>query len=228
MPTFTLDTAFTENDLQRFLASGSNVVVAKPAGGGAPNVAWVVYRPLLTNTMTWEENYGIYASNADIINGVQLTQMSQTPYPAVAGATYSLNPAGFFGPPSSGGTPNAYTAENEYDNLPKGYLTMGLYQDATVNGAPVRGNAVSAAPVIYQSTAVMTPFTTVYLWIQSGVVSNTVVTTVTSPKTMVTFGGSITNVSLRYDASTGIFLPAAADDALGEGISLDHLIPALV
>ena len=30
MPTFTLETAFTEQDLQRFLASGSNVVVAKP------------------------------------------------------------------------------------------------------------------------------------------------------------------------------------------------------
>lgn len=228
MPTFTLETAFTEQDLQRFLASGSNVVVAKPTGGGTPNVAWVVYRPLLANTMTWEEDYGIYASNADIVNGAQLTQMSQTPYPAHADATYSLNPAGFFGPPSSGGVANSYSAENEYDNLPKGYLTMGLYQDASVNGTPVQGNAVSAAPVIYQSTAVMTPFTTVYLWIQSSVVSNTVVTTVTSPMTKVTFGGSVTDVALQYDASSGIFLPVGGDEALGAGIEVDHLIPSLI
>jgi hypothetical protein len=228
VPTFTLDTAFTEQDLQRFLASGSNVVVAKPTGGGSPNVAWVVYRPLLANTMTWEESYGIYASNTEIVNGALLTQMSQTPYPAVADATYSLNPAGFFGPPASGGVPNSYSAENEYDNLPKGYLTMGLYQDASVNGVPVHGNAVSAAPVIYQSTAVMTPFTTVYLWIQSSVVSNTVVTTVTSPMTKVKFGGSVTDVALQYDASSGIFLPAGGDEVVGAGIGIDHLIPALI
>lgn len=228
MPTFRLETAFNEQDLQRFLASGSNVVVAKPAGGGVPNVAWVVYRPLLANTMTWQEDYGIYASNAAIVNSAQLTQMSQTPYPAHADATYSLNPAGFFGPPTSGGVPSSYTAENAYDNLPKGYLTMGLYQDATVNGAPVQGNAVSAAAVIYQSTAVMTPFTTVYLWIQSSVVSNTVVTTVTSPMTKVTFGGPVTDVKLRYDASSGIFLPVGGDEVLGEGIGVDHLVPALV
>jgi hypothetical protein len=229
VPIFTLETAFNEQDLQRFLASGSNVVVAKPTGGGAPNVAWVVYRPLLANTMTWEEDYGIYASNADIVNGAQLTQMSQTPYPARADATYALNPAGFFGPPSSGGARNAYSAVNEYDNRSdKAYLTMGLYQDAGVNGVPVQGNAVSAAPVISQSTAVMTPFTTVYLWIQSSVVSNTVVTTVTSPMTKVTFGGSVTDVALQYDASSGIFLPVGGDEALGAGIEVDHLIPSLI
>ena len=82
--------------------------------------------------------------------------------------------------------------------------------------------------MIYQSTAVMTPFTTVYLWIQASVVSNTVVTTVTSPMTKVTFGGPVTDVKLRYDASSGIFLAVGGDEALGAGIGVDHLVPALV
>jgi hypothetical protein len=227
VPTFNLKTAFTEADLQRFLASGSNVVVAKPNAGGSPNVAWVVYRPLLDNTMTWEEQYGIYASNADIVNGATLTQMSQSEFPAIDAMMYPLTPAGYFGPPSPFGKTGSYYTQNGYNNLAdKGYLTMGLYQNANVNGSKVTASAVSAAPVIYQSTAEMTPFTTIYLWIQSNVKSNTVVTTVTSPQTIVTFGGSVTTVSLRYDASSGKFV-TAGKEGLGEGVELDHIVPAL-
>ncbi|HET9627680.1 MAG TPA: hypothetical protein VFP84_40260 [Kofleriaceae bacterium] len=224
MPTFTLKTDFTQDDLTRFLASGSNVVVAKPNAGGFPNVAWVVYRPLISNTMTWDDKYGIYASNSDIINGAQLTQMSQTEFPAVDGKNYVLNSAGFFGGPSSGGEPGSYSAVNQYNNLPKGYLTFGLFQNARINGQEVSGNAVSAAPVIYQSTAVMTPFTTVYLWIQSQVKSNTVVTNVTSPMTEVVFGGSVTTMSLEYDSTSGKFLtaPGSTKALAHEGVQIRH------
>lgn len=227
MTTFRLSTAFTNDDLTRLHASGSNVIVAKPNAGGIPNVAWIVFRPLIGNTMTWEEKYGIYASNSDIINGAQLTQMSKTEYPAADGKSYALTAAGFFGPPTTGGTPASYTAVNEYNNLPKGYLTFGLFQDAQVNGATATGNAVSAAPVIYNSTAVMTPFTTVYLWIQSQVKSNTVVTNVTSPMTEVIFGGTITDVSLAYDASSGKFVTAGRM-SLADGLQLRHYVPALL
>lgn len=227
MPTFTLNTAFTQDDLTRFLASGSNVVVAKPNAGGRPNVAWVVYRPLLENNMTWEEQYGIYASNTLLTqSGAVITQISKTSFPAADGKLYGLSSAGFFGPPSSGGTPGSFSAINEYNNLPSGLLTFGLYQNATVNGSESLGNAVSAAPVPYRSTAVMTPFTTVYLWIQSQVASSSVLTTVTSPMTKVTFGGSITDVSLSYDAESGTFIPGGRT-ALPEGISVHHDIPEL-
>lgn len=225
MPTYVLQTSFTKEDLDRFHASGSNVVVAKPNGGGAPNVAWVVYRALQENTMTWEEQYGIYASNSDIVNGATLTQMSRTEFPAVEAMNYPLNPAGFFGPPESGGAQGSYFATNGYNNLPKGLLTMGLYQNATVNGTPVSASAVSAAPVLYNSTMQVTPFTTLYLWTQSQVMSNSVVTNVTSPQTMVTFGGSVRSLSLRYDAESGTFVSVGQD--LGEGIALDHVLPTV-
>jgi hypothetical protein len=226
MVSFKLNTAFTEQDLQRFLASGSNVVVAKPNGGGAPNVAWLVYRPLIDNTITWEEQYGIYASNTDITRGgAVLNQISKSEFPAVDGKTYSLNPAGAFTAPQGTETPGSYYAVNEYNNE-KGYLVFGLYQDATVNGDQAKGNAISAAPVLYLSKAEMTPFTTVYLWIQSQVVSNTVLTTVTSPMTQVTFGGSVTTVSLRYDPSKGRFI--SAGDSEAESVQLEHIEPALL
>jgi len=228
MPSYTLRTAFTEDDLVRFNAAGSNVVVAKPNAGGAPNVAWVVYRPFVANTMTWVEQYGIYASNTELTTGgAQLTQMSKTEYPAADGKIYPLNAAGFFSAPSSGGNAGSYTAQNGYNNLPKGYLTFGLYQNAVVNGTATNGNAVSAAAVQFNYTAEITPFTTIYLWLQSSVKSNSVVTTVTSPQTKVTFGGSVTEVSLAYDPMTGTFV-TAAQQALPEGVTLEYHVPELL
>jgi hypothetical protein len=246
MPTFTLNTTFTQDALTMLYATGTNVVVAKPsAGGSAPNVAWVAFRPLIANAMTWQEQYGIYCSTSSIQNGALLTQMSQAPFPAGDGQKYALTAAGFFGPPQTGGMPGSYTATNQYNNLPPsgpGYLTFGLFQNANVNGSAMTGNAVSAAPVPYQSTAVMTPFTTVYLWTQSQVLSNTVVTSVTSVQTQVIFGGPVTTVSLTFDPATGGFVQTGASlkadastgqltahggKALPAGVSIAHLLPVL-
>ena len=58
MPTFELNTEFSDEDLSRLYITGTNIVVAKPTpGGGTPNVAWIVYRPMAKNKMTWEEQY---------------------------------------------------------------------------------------------------------------------------------------------------------------------------
>jgi len=246
MPSFTLNTTFNQTDLTMLYATGTNVVVAKPSSmTAAPNVAWVVFRPLPANGMSWEEQYGIYASTQNIQNGATLTQMAITPFPASSGQVYAMGPAGFFGPPQGGGIPNSYSAVNQYNNLPpngQGYLTFGLYQNASVNGQSMNANAVSAAAVPYQSTAVMTPFTTIYIWTASAVTSNTVVTKVSSVQTEVTFGGSITEIDLQYDSSTGAFvnvggsidvdsktgqLALAGGPKLPSGISLAYHLPTL-
>lgn len=242
--TFTLNTTFSDEALSTLYQTGTNVVVAKPAIGNAPNVAWVVFRPLEENTLTWDEQYGIYASTQSIQNGAVLTQIAATPFPAGDGLSYTLLPAGFFGSPTSGGTPGSFTAVNQFNNLPPsgpGFMTLGLYQNATVNGTTTNGNAVSAAAVPYQSTAVITPFTTVFLWTQSQVTGNSVVTDVTSAQTQVGFGGSVTEVSLVYDQASGVFAPAGgaveidkktgrialAGGKLPAGISLGYHMPLL-
>ncbi len=225
---FSISMSFTDEDLKRFHTTGTNIVVAKPADGGAPNVAWNVYRPLEENAISWVESYGIYMSNTDITDGAVLTQMSTTHGAAVPDQLYSMSPSGSItGPQSSGGAPDSYTIINQYSNLPKGYLTTGLTQDATVNGTLITGNAVSAALVLFQSTAQMTPFTTVYLWTQSQVKSNTVVTNVTSTMTKVVLGGGVNSVALAYDASTGTFLPAAKEKNISLDRGLSRLLPRL-
>ncbi|HEY3759706.1 MAG TPA: hypothetical protein VGL37_08070 [Solirubrobacteraceae bacterium] len=95
-----------------------------------------------------------------------------------------------------------------------------------INGRPTNGNAISAAPVLYNSTAQMTPFTTIYLWVQSQVQSNSVVTLVTSPMTKVTFGDGVTSISLEYEPQTGTFVPQGGGK-LTQGLVLDQLLPSL-
>ncbi len=224
MPTYTLNTEFTNQDLERFYMSGTNVIIAKETAGGTHNIAWVVFRPLQKNTVQWDDNYGIYASNTDLMNGVVVNQMATTGIPAVIEKTYDFGPNGIFGPPTSPGSPNAYTAGNHFNNLPKGYLTMGLTQDAAVNGTHVTGNVASATVVLFNSSAVLAPGTTIKIWAQSQVVSNTVITTITSPVTQVTFGGGITDIDLKYDPQSGKFIPS---QKMNEAISLQHIQPVL-
>ncbi|SFD26319.1 hypothetical protein SAMN05518672_1011339 [Chitinophaga sp. CF118] len=205
MSTYILNTAFTDKQLDMLYITGTNVIIAKPTGGGTPNVAWQVFKPMQSNQLSWGEEYGIYASTSGVTNGAILSQLSSVPVGAATNKLYTLEPSSKISGPASGGSAGSYTLLNKYAE--KDYMTVGLYQNANVNGTDIIGNALSAAPVLLSSTASMTPYTTVYIWLQSQVISNTVVTTVTSPMTILKFGGEVTEISVAYDSASGKFLP---------------------
>ena len=206
MANYELKVGFSDEDLKMLYATGTNVVIAKPSLGSTPNVAWQVFLPMQANTISWEEKYGIYASTSEVVNGAKLSQLSSVPIPAAINKLYTLESQAIITGPASGGSPDSYSLINKWDVKP--YVTVGLYQDATVNGTDIKDNALSAAGVPLNSTAVMTPYTVVYIWLQSQVLSNTVVTNVTSPMTELEFGGGVNTISVVYDPSTGNFISA--------------------
>jgi len=210
MPTYKLKLAFAKEDLQELLGGQYKVVVAKPTQraleGREPTVAWQAFHPMESNTITWEEPYGIYTSYAEIKPGVELEQMSQTDFPAADGKKYELSSAGYFGTPVGDGEAGSYYAINHYRERPR--LTMGLTQDAIVNGESVEGHAISAATVLAGHTAQMTPHTKVSVWVQADVSSNTVVTHIASEPAGMDFGGSVTEHSYSYDLLSGTFISA--------------------
>lgn len=214
---FTLNTNFTNEQLSILYATGNNVVVAHPLDGSIPNVAWQVYRPLQSNSITWDESYGIYASTTPIQNGARLTPFSKSPNPSVESKLYTLEPSGVISGPEDGGFPNAYSLLNEYSSQP--YITAGLYQNAVINGLQVDGNSISASPTILKSTAAMVPSNDIYIWLQSQVVSNTIVTVVTSPMTRISFGGGVTEVTVAYDSASGQFIPVGGNLTKGGNIN---------
>lgn len=223
MADYSLETAFTNEQLQTLYATGSNVVIAKPTGGSRPDVAWQVFKPMQGNKLTWTEEYGIYASTSEVANGAVLDKLSSVPVGAAMNKLYTLQPSAVITGPDTGGVPNAFSLLNKYSE--KDYMTVGLYQDATVNGTEIAGNAISAVPVLLASVADMTPYTTVYIWLQSQVISNTVVTLVTSPMTELKFGGGINDISLSYDSASGKFINAGTKK-LGDNI-INHIEASL-
>lgn len=222
---FNLKTAFTNEQLQIMYATGTNVVVGKPSDGRSTNVAWQVFKPMQANLFSWKEEYGIYASTADIRNGAVLSQLSNTPIGSEMGKQYILQDYGMIVGPMGGGYPNAFVLLNQFGSKP--YMTAGLYQNATINGSDRIGNAVSATPVLMQSAAVMSPSTTLHIWLQSQVVSNSVVTTITSPITELKFGGNVTEIAVAYDSATGKFVPVKSGALKSASEPLNYIEPSL-
>jgi hypothetical protein len=205
MPDYTLILKLTPQQLKTFDAK-TNIIIAKPTKGEAPTVAWQSFQPFEENTVTWEEQYGIYVSSTGITHGAHLTRMSSTAVPAMEQKLYTLEGDAVFSDPPEGttGSPGAFCAENKFGE-PQA-LTFGLFQDAMVNGKPVHGNALSATSVPHANIIQMTPHTTLYIWMESDVSSNTVVTEVDSHQTEATFGGETTEISLAYDDGSGMFI----------------------
>lgn len=225
MTQFNLKTAFTQEQLGIFYATGTNVIVGKSSDGRQPSVAWQVFRPMQANTLSWKEEYGIYASTSDIKNGTILRQLSSTPIGSQLGGQYTLQSYGNITGPSGGGSQNAFLISNQYGDRP--YMTTGLYQNAAVNGGHETGNAISANRIPMQSNLMMTPSTTLFIWLQSQVVSNSVVTNVTSPMTELKFGGNVTDISITYDSNTGRFVPAKSSTLKSTPESFNYIEPSL-
>ena len=59
-------------------------------------------------------------------------------------------------------------------------------------------------------STVLTPTTTIYVWLQSMYGSSTAIGSIQEPSTRVVYGGSVTNQTLVYDASCGVFVPASS------------------
>ena len=201
---YNLEIVFTDEQLDILNKNGAEIVVAKKGPVSGPNVAWQVWSPLKKNVLSWEERYGIYASDALYNNGVTLTKLAATPVGTLPGRCYNLGSDASISGPDGPALPGAFTITNNYP-CSDGYLTMGLYQDAVVNGTVVPGHAVAAALVLYERAAAMDPGPGIYIWLQTGRDGNTVVTKCRSQMTFLEFSREQDAMTVTYNAESGRF-----------------------
>ena len=110
---YTLKVILTPAQLQIFQEANDSIIIAKPSeGGSTPNVAWVSFSPFEANTVTWEEQYGIYASTVALENGATLTQLSAASFPAATDGVYTLQTDTAITGPGPGGQPDVYSLLN--------------------------------------------------------------------------------------------------------------------
>ncbi|UCH98429.1 MAG: hypothetical protein JSV88_16730 [Candidatus Aminicenantes bacterium] len=211
---YTLDLIIDNDSLRIIRAAQLKLTLAKPVGGGTPNVTWLVFDPFGGNKVEWQEEFGIYASPNQVIqNGAVISRLSEV-FPALDAAYYSFNAAATFeGPFTGSGAPGKgqYKVNNDMPNTSYPVLTFGLEQKASINASGIAPSPINAAlvPAAFQVT--FTPLTTVFVWLQAEFTSGTVITDINGNATSVTFGGAITSQTLVYDPATGRFVPSGAD-----------------
>jgi hypothetical protein len=212
MPTYTLELSISQTDLETIEGAGENIIVAKPVNSpdGTPNVAWLSIKPLEGNQIVWTEEYAMYASTSQIQSGASIFQTSTTPYPAEDGVCYQFDAHGTFPgqiaapQPVAGGS---YSILNDY--TAQKAMTFGLTQSATTTNGNYHLSPLNAQSVPSQQQVVFTPFTTVWVWLETQVSSGVVLTSVFSKVAVVTFGGSATTQALTYDDTHGQFEPSS-------------------
>jgi hypothetical protein len=220
---YKLNLSIEAKDLRVLTVCGMHVTIAKPVGNGSPNVAWLVFDPFEENSVEWSEEYGLYASNAEIQQGALINKTSSL-LRAADGKSYLFGDeeVATFIPGTESCKKGSFMISNllmEYS-----YLTFGLTQKAQVNTKNVEAPIINAARVSSQHDVTFTPMTKVYVWVQSIYKSGTVVTDITSKTTAVEFGAGRGENSLIYDGSKGCFVPAFED-------SKDNIVvrqPALI
>jgi len=208
MSQFQLTVDFTNADLDTLSQAGESVVLVKMSSspvGESKAVAWVTFNPFVTNTVTWVENYGVYASSVVPIQNGTISKLADTM--AYGGQAYDFVDAGHFkGPnaPTSPLTGNQYQVNNNWSKDPA--LTFGLAQDLTVNGKGLLASPLNAMLVPAGQNAAFTPLTSVQIFMESAITTGMVLEDLRSDVTTLTFG-TTTNISVRY--AGGKFLQLA-------------------
>lgn len=195
-------------DLGYIKAAGERIMLAKPVNGETANVIWLSIDPFQSTTIEWTEEYWIYASTTEVTPGEQIYKLSEVSHaPAQDGGSYSFTSAANFSPfEKDKSIPvGTFSTTNTmpYEDYPA--LTFGLAQSALVNKKRVERKPISAQSVLAQQTIQMTPFTSVYVWLQSQFASESMITTITGKRSVAKFGGSTSEISRRYDPIKGVF-----------------------
>jgi hypothetical protein len=210
---FRLNLTIKDADLRILTGAGLRITVAKPVGGGKPNVAWLVFDPFMGNTVEWEEEYGLYASITEIKHGARISQISELPPKVTDGKSYlfGLDQIPVFDPGDDSCNVGSFQIENliAFEKFPQ--LAFGLTQKALINQNAIGASYINLAMVPAQMNVIFTPLTTVYVWLQNMYSSATVITDIVSKTTAVEFGDGVTEHTLEYDAAQGCFVEAVSE-----------------
>ena len=205
---YSLQLNIDPSDLDVIKNANQKITLMKRTAEGSANVIWLTIDPFQSNTVNWNEDYWIYASNTVYSEGATIRKLSETdPGPAQDGMLYTFANNNFSNPAKDPNVPSGTFAANNqvaYQQYPS--LVFGLAQSAQVNELPVDRKPISARPVLATQQIEMTPYTIVDVFLQGKFQSETIVTNVSGSIASARFGGSVTEISMTYSPTVGVFV----------------------
>jgi len=195
-------------DLGRIRAAQLRIILARSTASVAPAIVWHSLDPFEINTVTWRDGaYGLYAATAELVPGAQVVMVALLSE-AQSGYYYAFTSSAVFeGPywdPKVGRDDHAINNAMPHSLYPQ--LTFGLAQDAAINGTAAGDKPATASSVIAGRQISLGPVPVIYVWLDSGVASSTVIARVGDDAVSVDYS-SITTKILIYDPDLGRFVP---------------------
>lgn len=165
MTSYTLDISIDSTGLEQI--RGETISIAKTVTasmvGGNLATAWISFEPAQHITVTWTEDYYLYASTSEAKGGATIDMTSYTDSAIQSGQLYTYGTASTFSSaPADTGT--AFETKN-FQESPKPW-TMGLAQEATVAGKTTM-SALNAVRVPYNQHASFTAIENISIWVSS-------------------------------------------------------------
>lgn len=205
MNNYELEIQFTEDALKAIYAAGEKIVITKEvAGNKGKTVCWVSTLPFLNNSIKWTEEYMLYASREEVMNGATITKLSDVD--AISELIYDFDNAIFDNAHTSSVVgKNEYGLSNQMDEY--SYLTFGLAQKVNVNGMRTEGRPINAVTLPYNHTATFSPIEKVRVCLANNLNNGMVITKEFSTAIDVTYSGTETKKTIAYDSTKGMFVP---------------------
>ncbi|HEY1475993.1 MAG TPA: hypothetical protein VGF53_18140 [Pseudolabrys sp.] len=181
-------------------------VVSAPLNTGNLPVAWINFQPLEENTVTWIENYNMYASTSSVVAGATIQQTSVTNAPVQTGWLYTFEDGVFTG--ASGGAAGTLNMLNSQGSQ----FTFGLSQSATVNNVAINA-PLNAVPVGNNENCSFTPEENVSIFLSNVVNNGVVLSQVASNALPVTLTSQspIANIGFTDSSNTFYLVTASAE-----------------
>jgi len=173
---------------------------------GSSQVVWVCFKPALVNTITWQENYGLYASNTQVQNGATISIESSVDNAQTGDLRYPFNASNYFDPPiTDTSAPAAYSLVNNSGST----FTFGLLQQVTVNGATT-SQIINAATVPNGQRADFSPQVTLSIGVSGSLNNGVVVSNISSIPYTAQYNPAATSHSIAYQSLNSLFIPTSA------------------
>ena len=200
---YTLNVGIDKKDLEIASDAGLKVVILKQTKDGSANVVWVSFDPFPHNTVKWTEQYSIYASDTELINGATINSLCDKE--ALPQFKYTFTNSGLFDPGKVDPKlePNQYEIVNKYTREPA--LTFGLAQDVQVGSKAKVNGPICAVKGPSHFTQTFQPIENISIFLQSLIETKTIMTNVKSEALSVAFKDNNVH-TVKYSGDAGQFV----------------------
>eukprot|EP01132_Coremiostelium_polycephalum_P004089 gene4089-5117_t len=201
LPTYNLTVLIDKKGLQILSLAKEQVTIVKHFSDydNDSKVVWIAFKPFQNNSVTWEEEYGVYASSTTIVNGATIERLS-TRDSVLPDNEYPFLPAGYFGD-QDGNNVNGYGIVNQYSET----LTFGLCQKGLVNGEEVISE-LNAVSVPANEQVVFTPSVSLSIFAAAHIDSGSVISYISSKSCQLNFGHGEFEKIVKYDSHNNVFI----------------------